>query len=227
MSKAIKWLENYWYHYKWHTLIVLFFAVTLIIVTVQMINKDNPDVMLLYAGPATINADQRAEMEHAVELVMGKDHNGDGEKDAMLNSIELLTDAQVEAARKEYQDRGEEFLFNGAVMAQNRETFTRDIFMGQQSICLLDPYWYELVRENDGFLELSEVLGYTPDGAVDGYCVRLRDTGFGSYFTAFHILPEDTVICFRRESYSKNEAVEEQYTVSKQIFRDIMQFEAP
>ena len=35
-----KW-ENFWYHYKWYTIIALAFAAILIITTVQFVNKEN------------------------------------------------------------------------------------------------------------------------------------------------------------------------------------------
>ncbi len=30
-SRVLKWLDNFWYHYKWHTIITLFVAVVVIV----------------------------------------------------------------------------------------------------------------------------------------------------------------------------------------------------
>ena len=52
MSKFLKWLDNYWYHYKWHTIIVAFFLIIGIISTVQIFNRetyeDNIEVFVKY-----------------------------------------------------------------------------------------------------------------------------------------------------------------------------------
>ncbi len=223
MSKVLKWLDNYWYHYKWHTLIVAFFAAVLVILTVQMATKDRPDVMILYGGPVSVNADQRKELESAVELIMSQDFNGDGEYDVMITDIELITDAQLLAAQKEAAEKGEEFVFKGDIRAQNEKDFNTNVMMGQHPICLLDPYWYDLLKQNGRILELEAALGYTPDYAIDEYGVRLHDTAFAGYFDAYDILPRDTVLCLLRETVSTE--FQDLYADSQQMFREIMAFD--
>ena len=39
MKNLRKWFENYWYHYKWRTLIVAFFAIIIVVCMVQMMQK--------------------------------------------------------------------------------------------------------------------------------------------------------------------------------------------
>lgn len=41
-----KW-ENYWYHYKWHTIGALFIVVVLAITIGQMVNRDDPDYTIM------------------------------------------------------------------------------------------------------------------------------------------------------------------------------------
>ena len=43
-------LENFWYHYKWHTIVSLFFAFTLIFCLVQCVKREEPDLLLVAAG---------------------------------------------------------------------------------------------------------------------------------------------------------------------------------
>ena len=43
-------VENYWYHYKWHTLIALFIVITLSVCILQLCQKNSYDVYVLYAG---------------------------------------------------------------------------------------------------------------------------------------------------------------------------------
>ena len=49
-SKVLTRLDNFWYHYKWHTLIAVFLIFTITICGVQMCQKDSYDMHILYAG---------------------------------------------------------------------------------------------------------------------------------------------------------------------------------
>ena len=46
-SPFLKWLDNYWYHYKWPTIIISFFAIVLIVVIAQMVNRPKYDIVIL------------------------------------------------------------------------------------------------------------------------------------------------------------------------------------
>ena len=78
LRKILKWLDNFWYHYKWVTLVTIFFVVTLTIIIVQMITKTNPDCNILYGGPAVLTANQTKEIENAFNALLPEDYNGDG-----------------------------------------------------------------------------------------------------------------------------------------------------
>lgn len=98
LRKILKWLDNFWYHYKWVTLVTIFFVVTLTIIIVQMITKTNPDCNILYGGPAVLTANQTKEIENAFNALLPEDYNGDGEKNISLQSITLMTKEQLTAA---------------------------------------------------------------------------------------------------------------------------------
>ena len=48
------WLENFWYHYKWHSIVTLFIILVVTICTVQMCKKEEYDVHFIYAGSEQI-----------------------------------------------------------------------------------------------------------------------------------------------------------------------------
>ena len=50
-----KKLENFWYHYKIQTLIILAFAVIITVCIVQMAGRTDYDLYAMYAGPGNIN----------------------------------------------------------------------------------------------------------------------------------------------------------------------------
>ena len=92
MSKLSEKLDNFWYHYKWHTIVTLFFVVVFGICIGQMASKDKVDAYIMYAGPSAFFASEIEEMQSAFETVM-PDLNGDGKKvvyERELPIIELI-----------------------------------------------------------------------------------------------------------------------------------------
>ena len=59
--------ENFWYHYKWPTLIIAFFALFFLIAIAQMSSKPKYDAHLLYAGPTYLDGEVVAEILQSVE----------------------------------------------------------------------------------------------------------------------------------------------------------------
>ena len=229
MKKILKWLDNYWYHYKWQTIIGVSFAVIIVILVLQFAQKTDYDVSVIYAGPENVTANQTREMESALSSLVSEDLNGDGKKNATMLNFFLLTEDQKEQMIKEADENGELVGINAAEMQNTRNSFTTHVFTGESMICLLDPEWYDLIREQDGFLELSEILGTVPEYAVDGFAVRLCDTPFAKFYNIFSVLPKDTLLCFRRPSTASllgdRDAENEKYAKNKDVFRAIVEFE--
>ncbi|MEG2117790.1 MAG: hypothetical protein RRY76_01155, partial [Clostridia bacterium] len=47
-------LENFWYFYKWQTIIGMIILIGIIISIVQMSSNKSPDAMMMYVGPSTL-----------------------------------------------------------------------------------------------------------------------------------------------------------------------------
>ena len=230
-TKFFKWIDNYWYHYKWRTLIIAFFALIVIIASVQFFTKADVDIYILYTGPHVFAVDEIHEVESAFEQVMSGDRNRDGKKTASLQDITLLTEDQILEARREADEMGINLTINTVEMRNMQRQFNTQIFAGEAVICLLDPYWYEQVRDSGGFMTLASVLGEKPPQALDDYGICLFDTDFGRYFTAFSKFPDDTVLCIRVMSttsiFKGVSKEEERHAFHVQSFRDALSFRLP
>lgn len=228
MKKILKWLDNFWYHNKWLVLIGGFFAVAVIIMTMQFFTRDGYDAMVLYTGPRIPNANQTLEIQNAFESVMTKEYDENGEKEVALSSLFLMTDEQLKDDRYLYDEAGNKLFINTGEMVTTKQQFTTQIFVGEAMICLLDPAWYELAAKKDAFVELSELTDVEFEDSYDECALYLHKTDFGEYFTAMDVFPEDTLICFRRMSSTsglKNEKKEAQrYEYNKGLFCDIIEF---
>ena len=48
-KKALKWLDNFWYHYKWPTIIAAFFIAVFAICIAQAVTRSEYDMYVRYA----------------------------------------------------------------------------------------------------------------------------------------------------------------------------------
>lgn len=230
MEKFKKWFSNYWYHYKWVTLVTLFFVVVFGIGIYQMASKDTYDINVLYSGPAILNKDQTAGIENAFVSILPNDHNDDKEKSILLNRFTILSEEQLAEKQAEAKAENDSVYYDPTSRTDTISQITTLFATGEVSVCLMDAYVYNIYLREGAFVSLEEMLGYVPEYARDNYSVCLADTPFGQYFDALKVLPEDTVLCFRKEavfaggSKKKSNA---QYEFDKSVFRAIFEFEAP
>lgn len=202
LRKIFKWLDNFWYHYKWVTLVTAFFTVTLSIIIIQMITKTNPDSNILYGGPAVLTANQTKEIENAFNALLPEDFNGDGEKISSLQAITLMTKEQIAKAEAEAAENSSVFVYNPQSLENNKTSFSTQLFSGEYVICLIDPEQYKNAYKAGGFAPLSELFGENniPEYAYDDCALLLSETNFSKFFTAMSVFPDDTLICVRKMS---------------------------
>lgn len=233
LRKIFKWLVNFWYHYKWVTLVTAFFTVTLSIIIIQMITKTNPDSNILYGGPAVLTANQTKEIENAFNALLPEDFNGDGEKITSLQAITLMTKEQIAKAEAEAAENSSVFVYNPQSLENNKTSFSTQLFSGEYVICLIDPEQYKNAYKAGGFAPLSELFGENniPEYAYDDCALLLSETNFSKFFTAMSVFPDDTLICVRKMSSvsaikGKSKA-EREYNNQLRLFYSIIAFTPP
>jgi len=229
-SKFSKWLDNFWFYHKWHLIIGLFVAFVLIIGLVQMATKENPDVIIMYAGPLSSTISEEEDVRNAFNSVIPVDYNNDGKKYTQLAMITIFSEEQIAQKYKDAQERGEEIIINTSTNASELQKYDNLIAAGEYSICLVDPWLYERVKVANGFRKLSDVLGKTPENAYDEYAIKLSETEFGKYFSSLGVFPEDTLLCLRLKgtmSTFLNKNSDEEYAHSVDVFRAIINFKYP
>lgn len=197
-GKVYRWLDNFWYHYKWPVLIGGFFAIVLLICILQMCGKESEgDINLVLAGPYSVTADEATynDLQKCLATYLPRDYNEDGEKKVDLAPYTIYSEEQIKAANGEV---------NTSSNTGNYNTYTDYLTTGDAGILFLDSWLFEeLVTKTAHLQELTEVVGKTPDGAIldaNGKCygVRLGDTALYRENSAIRVLPEDTVICLMK-----------------------------
>lgn len=100
-----KW-ENFWYHYKWVTLLVAFAVIVCTILFVQMLLRDDPDYRLPLVTDERMSEGQIAALQ--AELIKyGEDLDGDGKVEIQIENWFLNpkeTDALMQSVRNNMQN---------------------------------------------------------------------------------------------------------------------------
>lgn len=225
-------LVNFWYHHKVKVLITAFFAFAIGVCVVQFSSQTNPDVCILYAGPEYITPMDNERFCSAVTEIMEEDFNNDGEKKIRLTDVIFYTQAQLDAAKAEAAERGEEFVVDGMTNQGNSEKFDYEVFSDNGIICILSEEQYKRVASAEGFIPLAEIFGDTEiKGAIDNCGIRFNETNFYEFYESTHIFPEDAVLALRKMSTisaitgkSKSEKVHAYHT---EIFQKMADFQFP
>lgn len=227
--KINKW-ANFWYHHKVKVLMISFFTIVIGIGVAQFASQQNPDVYILYSGPDYITPNQNVALCDALEDVM-IDYNGDGKVFAQLNDLVFMSEDQMKEYESEVEAQGDTAAVDRLSNKDTYERFVYEVFGENSSICILAEDQYEMVKAEGGFLELSELFDEVPEGAIDGYGIRISETKFAEFYTAFQIFPGDTVIALRRIStlsaLTGKKKAEQRYEYHKDLFCRIVGFEFP
>ena len=200
-SPFFKWLDNFFYHYKWHTLVALFLVFTVVVCSLQMCAKTSFDLHIMYAGGGEIS--QRAaendlsDYQKFTSSVKSftDDFDGDGAKNINLQVLYIPTEEEI---REIENDPRREV--NYTLISSNTETFSQNIYFGEYYICLLSENLFANWSKKDVQI-FAAIDGYTNGNSEDyvyasEYGVYLSSTELYK-LPGFSQLPEDTVICIR------------------------------
>ena len=198
-SPLLKKLDNFWYHYKWPFLGILFTVIVLIVCLVQcQKNGSGDDGCYMYAGGYVLSAEERRNMDTVMKQ-FSEDVNGDGKIVLGMMNFSIFTSEQIAEYDKNDQAHVAQMSYD------NREAFDQEILAGEATLCFLSPALFTDVAKAGGFLPLSEYADAIPAGAEGvnygniAYGIKLSSLAIASY-PGFSSLPEDTVVCLRTET---------------------------
>ena len=186
-KKALKWLDNFWYHYKWPVIIAAFFITVFAVCTVQMLTKESYDMYVRYVGNAVITETQYKDMESSLEN-LGGDVNGDGEKAANFAQVAYVSD-------------DEENPYKNDINAGARETLTAMIAQPYY-IYIMDKGAYEKFKGENIYTPLNQIFkGDVSDIAFDDCAVYFKETEFYKTSPGMEWVKDDTVIALKVAPY--------------------------
>ena len=219
-------LENFWYHYKIHTLAALFAVLVIAVLLVQTCSRVSYDAYILYAGEHEIKHTASGgdvapyiKMTSALKAVCD-DVNDDGAVNISLLNLFVVNDDEANELIKDNPS----LEINASLVQQDTETLGQSLLYGDYYVCLLSE---RLFREYDERFEgklFTSLTPYLVEGAeyeqVNERGVYLSSLGLYD-LPEISNLPPDTVVCLRslsevsesigkaknRDSFAKGEKI--------------------
>ena len=234
-SPFLKKIENFFYHYKWHTVIALFLVVVIVICSVQMCTKEEYDIEIMYAGRQNVTSEQAILDIEAAFGSFSDDVTGDGVPRANLVAY-WVDERYLGIGQIPEELKGADVGYFANQASTNRDSFDSEITAGNVMICLLSPYLFERWDERGAFLSLTEACPeyagrestlclQMEDGSYNPRAVLLSKTALGD-LAGLAALPEDTVICIRKVPYNiyNKDSVEEEHARALEVYRRALRF---
>ena len=200
-NKVFKWLDNYWYHYKWHTIITLFFVIIAIVCIVQMVKKTEPDAIITYAGGYAFEVDDTKNLQEFFKTKISSDLNNDGKIFFSVQNYYLPYGVSNDS--------------------QNSKNFSNLMLTGQSAVLFVSEAVYNSLKENDRLVPLDNSVVSLPKNLPenDGYSFCLGDLPIYQNNEELQILPGDTRVCLARKVINVKD---EDYSLMKSTFRAIV-----
>ena len=223
-----KKLSNFWYYHKWKVIIISFFVITFTVCSFQMCTKEDPDDMILIAGPAYFdNKDMIAVRDVLTSL---KPSNNDGSaKKLDIYTYSIYSEDELYEANHSVKNENGQYvtMVNRPYNVEQNSQYFQFLSTGECSILIVSEYLYSNLVENDRVLPLSQLFGEDlPEGALDdGLGVRLGDTDLYASSNALRVLDGDMVICLLRSYVMGASSNKERYEESKELFIRIVTYE--
>lgn len=197
-------LDNFWYHYKWQTIIIVSFVLIFAIGIAQIVGeKKNYDFQVLYCGGTYIDKSAHERIVGVIDSASDKVAKKD--TDVNFQMLVYKTEEKLNEMREAAEAEGESFVFDVMENGNAYSTFTQLLVSGDQVMMILDPELYDAARENDALFEIKALFDGTPDGTTDdGYGIRLFDSRLvKEHASSFNVLPEDSIICFKKTTHAQ------------------------
>ncbi|MBO5408497.1 MAG: hypothetical protein J6A61_03730 [Clostridia bacterium] len=143
-----EWWKNYFFYYKWHTLIALIAIVLIVGTVIDMATRVEPDIYLLFSGDYVLSDEDRDLLKSRCQQAIS-DINNDGQIMVQFVEIPLLLDSEK----------------TDETTAASNHQMQMQFATGEQHIYVLDRQLFQLY---DG----QELLD------KDTLCVETKDSPF-------------------------------------------------
>ena len=191
--------ENFWYHYKWHSIVALFLVITLVICALQLCGRTKYDAHILYAGSRNIG--RTAADGDVAEIVtvisslkkITDDFDDNGEISVNFTNLYYLTAEELAALDD----------VNDALLTTDQKTLSSVMSHSDYYLMFISVGVYEeyhKVGDEEMFIDLTGYASLNADAVYYAPNAILLSSIEASRLPGLADLPDDTLICVRQTS---------------------------
>ena len=225
-------LENFWYHYKWHTIAAIFALIVIIVCTVQCATNTKYDIQVLYAGDhvfvRTSPDGSYPEYAQMTSTLADFANDSDGNGETNVTFLDLC------AVNNEEYEKME----NAPPLTRVQEdttTLKQNMDSSQYYICFLSERLFRQYSEgenNEG--RFAKIADYAADGHeydyVSEYGIRLSSLDIKDLQGFSGLDAETTIVCIRNVDvtstfFRKNES-QKMFENSEDMLRALLAYES-
>ena len=217
--------QNFWYHYKWHSVVALFLVVTLLICSLQLCGRNKYDTYILYAGSKNIGRTAKdgdvAEIANIISAFkrVTDDFDGNGEVSVNFTNLYYLTQNELDNTKD----------VNDALLAADQKSLSSIMSHSEYYLMFISVGVYEeyhKVGDQELFIDLTSYAEYNQDAEYYApNAIYLSSIDAKRLFG----LPEDTLICIRQPGVMADKSREHQTYLenAKKVLINILKVEIP
>ena len=190
----LKWLDNFWYHHKWATIITAFFLVVAVVCCIQIFSRKTYDAYFEFIGNGgSITKTQHEDITSSLSGFV-IDADGSGDVSVLFSREVFISDESDPVA---------------GTLNSNVTSFMQTALYQDYFIFLIDPVLYESYKDSGMFVALEGRLGDIPDEMKYDECA-LKLSKMKLYeLPGMASIPENTLVVLKTVPYfSSNKKVE-------------------
>ena len=230
-SPLLTKIENFWYHYKWHTIAAIFTLVVLIICLVQCSRQEEYDIYIMYAGGETFSRQSKdGDIPRYNQMVDGFEkfaNDYDGKNGVSVSFSDLFIPSPEE---KEELGANADY----SSMRQDIQTLNDRMTYSEYYIFFVSKYVYDQYHVRSDTEMFAPIKQYCPEDnnfVFEGdNAIYLSSTDLYK-LAPFSELPEDTLICIRiKTAFSSDfgkEKTDEYYRRAEEYLKTILAYKHP
>lgn len=216
-SGVIRWLDNFWYHYKWHTVIIGFFLLVIIVSVAQCSSEEASDITVSFAGNYALSDREQKELKTVFGSVLPEDFDGNGAKTAAFAQFSIYTEEELVQLYTYQDEEGASHVDSSGLSSarhyntERLQSLQNYVMTGDCAVWLVSPYVYETVFRDK--VHVTQTFS-------------LKDTSLYRYYDAVQLLPAETVVVLVQPVMGYM-SKQENYRKAEDYISAILNFTAP
>ena len=219
-------IQNFWYHYKWHSVAALVVILVAIVCVLQFCQRESYDAYILYAGSKTIGrTTENGDVPEIVTLnsslkKFAEDFDGNGEININFNNYYYLSNDEANGLDD----------VNDGLLASDSKGLSNVLEHSEYYLMFISKAVYEnyhKIGDDDLFLDLTSYASYNPDAEFYAPNAILLSSIDASMLPGISSLPDDTLICIRFPSVlgGKSKEHQEYFENAKKMLVNILEID--